>query len=116
MKTNSTAQNKASPAGREAGADKSSQTELSGTIAREFIQCADETGRIGDFLATNARRRVSPTFGTLGELYTWANDNGWISEGGARVYRPRGEALAKYDDREVSEPHLTAAQPKEKQP
>jgi hypothetical protein len=70
--------------------------ELTGTIAREFIQCADKNGRTGDFLATNAKRQVSPTFDNLGDLYTWANKNDWMPEGGARVYRPRGEAIETY--------------------
>lgn len=70
--------------------------ENSGTIAREFIQCADENGRIGDFLKTNSGRQVSPTFETLSELYTWTAENDWISEGGARVHRPRGEQIEKY--------------------
>ena len=68
---------------------KNTQREETGTIAREFIQCADETGKVGSFLATNAKRRVSPTFNSLAELYTWANENDWLSEGGARVYRPQ---------------------------
>lgn len=60
--------------------------ELRGTIAREFIQCPDQNGVVGSFLATNANRQVSPTFPNLVELYAWARDNGWKQEAGAYIY------------------------------
>ncbi len=58
-----------------------------GTIAREFIQCRADNGELGDFLATNANRRVSPVFQDLPSLYTWASANGWKAQAGAYIYK-----------------------------
>jgi len=64
------------------------QTENSGTIARLFIQCLDENGKRGDFLATNGGRQVSPTFDTLTEFYSWVHKSNWEENSEAYIYNP----------------------------
>lgn len=72
---------------------KTTEQKPHGTIAREAIQCVcPDTGALGSFLFTgeshrNKGSRVSPVCADLAELYIWARENGWVSEGGARVFR-----------------------------
>ena len=63
-----------------------------GLLADVTIQCVHpETKVIGSWLFTAGNHResgtsVSPVFGDIAELYTWANQNGWRPIGSRFVF------------------------------